>query len=61
LTDQLDVASDSFKLIGEFVKSIDEDTVLEAKRTKFRAKVIDRYEKLEKMIDEIRKTLEENS
>jgi len=61
LTDQLDADSYSFSLIGEFVNLIDEDTVLEAKRTIFKAKVIDRYEKLEKMIDEIRDTLEKNS
>jgi hypothetical protein len=61
LTDQLDADSYSFSLIGEFVKLIDEDTVLEAKRTIFKAKVIDRYEKLERMIDEIRETLEKSS
>ncbi len=61
LTDQLDADSYSFSLIGEFVNLIDEDTVLEAKRTIFKAKVIDRYEKLEKMIDEIRDTLEKSS
>jgi hypothetical protein len=61
LTDQLDADSYSFSLIEEFVNLIDEDTVLEAKRTLFKAKVIDRYEKLEMMIDEIRDTLEKSS
>jgi hypothetical protein len=61
LTDQLDADSYSFSLIGEFVKLIDEDTVLEAKRTRFKAKVIDRYEKLERMIDESRAPLEKSS
>lgn len=58
LTDRLDPKSDSYKLIEEFVKLIDEDTVLEDKRTIFKANVINRYEELEKKISEIREGLE---
>lgn len=54
LTDQLDPGSESRNRIEEFVKLIDADTVLEAKRTEFKTKVINRYEMLEKEIDEIR-------
>jgi hypothetical protein len=61
LTDRLEPNSDSSNIIKEFVKLIDEDTVLEEKRALFKEKVTVRYEELEKMIDQIRDTLEKSS
>ncbi len=57
LTDQLDTESESYKLIKKFERLIDDDVVLEKARSKFIDEVQNRYETLEKRIDEIRETL----
>jgi hypothetical protein len=61
LSDQLNPNSESFNLIKDFVQLIDDDIVLKDKRTTFKDSVMDRYEKLKKEIDEIRKNLENSS
>jgi len=61
LTKRLSPDSESFRLIGEFITLIDDDIVLAEKRAIFRDKVIERYEKLEEKIDEIRRDLENSS
>jgi hypothetical protein len=57
LTDGLDPASESIKYIEEFVRLIDEDTILEAKRSSFKEKVIERYGELEREMDKVRNSL----
>lgn len=58
LISQLDPKSDFTKHVKEFLTLIHEDTVLEAKRSNLRAKVIDRYAELERKIDKIGASLE---
>jgi len=58
LIGQLDPESDFTKHVKEFLALIHEDTVLEAKRSDLRAKVIDRYAELEVKIDKIEAYLE---
>jgi hypothetical protein len=53
LIGQLNPESDFAKHVKNFLTLIHEDTVLEAKRSELRAKVIDRYAELESEIDKI--------
>ena len=50
--------SDFTKNVKDFLTLIKEDTVLEAKRSDLRAKVVDRYAELEMKIDKIGASLE---
>lgn len=58
LIGQLNPESEFTKHVQDFLTLIKEDTVLEAKRSDLRAKVIDRYEELEMKIDKIGASLE---
>jgi hypothetical protein len=53
LIGHLNPGSDFAKHVKNFLTLIHEDTVLEAKRSELRAKVIDRYAELESEIDKI--------
>ena len=58
LIGQLNPESDFTNHVKDFLTLIKEDTVLEAKRSDLRAKVIDRYAELEMKIDKIGASLE---
>ena len=58
LIGQLNPESDFTKHVKDFLTLIREDTVLEAKRSDLRTKVIDRYAELELKIDKIGASLE---
>lgn len=58
LIGQLNPESDLTKHVNDFLTLIREDTVLEAKRSDLRTKVVDRYAELEMKIDKIGLSLE---
>jgi hypothetical protein len=58
LISRLNPESDFTNHVKDFLTLIKEDTVLEAKRSDLRAKVIDRYAELEMKIDKIGASLE---